>query len=181
MEGGPSLEVPSVSDNLLAATAGVIACAQGAAGVICHAAQRLFGSQPTVGNKVREGQSLGPGEGWGNGSWEAGGSRYRTVLYPDETSTAQGSENKQEWGPWPISDPMGPTLTLRLCWVHHGSPWDLTVWSRLHSRKAGRARLGVPLHPAERMEKPSGHWDWPSFVPHVLSRQYVGVCGFAEL
>lgn len=57
MQGGPSLEVPSVGDNLLTATASIIACAQGAAGVICRATQRLFGSQSTVGEKVTEGRA----------------------------------------------------------------------------------------------------------------------------
>lgn len=58
-------------------------------------------------------------------------------------------------GPRLTRAPLGPTPTLRLCWVHPGSPWDLTMWPHLHPHKAGPAHLGVPLQPAGRMEKPS--------------------------
>lgn len=51
MQGSLGLEVPAICHDLLTTAACAVACAQGAAGVICHAAQGFLSPQPAVGGK----------------------------------------------------------------------------------------------------------------------------------
>ena len=71
VQRGASLTLPGVGDRLLTATARVVAGAQGAARVVCHAAEWLLCAQPTgEGSRVTENPALWPdprlqgGSGW---------------------------------------------------------------------------------------------------------------------
>lgn len=158
VQRGASLVLPGVSDHLLAATARVVASAQGAARVVCHAAEWLLRAQPTgEGSRVTENPALGPDPRLQGGSaW-----KVPTVLW--WTREWRGSGMAGHCPPSRGSRcgsgvTLAPTWTL--CLVRRGPRWGLAVWPQPRLCTADPICPGALHHPA-------GHRRELRAAPHV--------------